>query len=121
MLLMTEMFLHRLWMALILSSIAETLLRLPKLSSFSSSSPALSTISTRKWAEQIDLVYLQFATHLLAAMQAVDLAGKEDFAPFTQQVHQQVRKLSAFVEDDRALDSEAEAVCEWLKTTPLFA
>ena len=82
---------------------------------------SMGTISARKWAEQIDLVYLQFATHLLAAMQAVDLAGKEDFAPFTQQVHQQVRKLSAFVEDDRALDSEAEAVCEWLKTTPLFA
>ena len=82
---------------------------------------SMGTISARKWAEQIDLVYLQFATHLLAAMQAVDLAGKEDFAPFTQQVHQQVRELSAFVEDDRALDSEADAVCEWLKNTPLFA
>ena len=82
---------------------------------------SMGTISARKWAEQIDLVYLQFATHLLAAMQAVDLAGKEDFAPFTQQVHQQVRKLSPFVEDDRALDSEAESVCEWLKSTELFA
>lgn len=81
---------------------------------------SMGTISARKWAEQINLVFLQFATHLLATMQAVDLAGKEDFAPFTQKVHSEVRKLSAFVEDDRALDSEAESVCEWLKTTSLF-
>lgn len=82
---------------------------------------SMGTISARKFAEQIDLVFLQFATHLLAAMQAVDLAGKDDFAPFTKQVHAEVRKLSDFVEDDRELDSEATAVCQWLKETPLFA
>lgn len=82
---------------------------------------SMGTISARKFAEQIDLVFLQFATHLLAAMQAVDLAGIEDFAPFTKKIHGEVRKMSAFVEDDRALDKEATAVCEWLKTTDLFA
>ena len=82
---------------------------------------SMGTISARKWAEQIDLVFLQFATHLLAAMQAVDLAGKDDFAPFTKKVHAEVRKMSAFVEDDRELDKEATAVAEWLKTTELFA
>ena len=82
---------------------------------------SMGTISARKLAEQIDLVYLQFATHLLAAMQAVDLAGIDDFAPFTKQVHAEVRKMSAFVEDDRALDKEATAVAEWLKKTELFA
>lgn len=82
---------------------------------------SMGTISARKWTEQIELVYLQFATHLLAAMQAVDLAGKNDFAPFTQKVHAEVRKMSAFVEDDRELDQEATAVAEWLKTTELFA
>jgi len=82
---------------------------------------SMGTISARKWAEQIELVFLQFATHLLAAMQAVDLAGKDDFAPFTKQVHAEVRKLSAFVEDDRELDKEATAVAQWLKTTELFA
>lgn len=81
---------------------------------------SMGTISARKFVEQIDLVYLQFATHLLAAMQAVDLAGINDFSPFTQKVHSQVRKMSAFVEDDRALDKEATAVSEWLKTTELF-
>lgn len=82
---------------------------------------SMGTISARKLRDQIELVYLQFATHLLAAMQAVDLAGIEDFAPFTKQVHDEVRKMSAFVEDDRALDREATAVAEWLKKTELFA
>ena len=82
---------------------------------------SMGTISARKWAEQIELVFLQFATHLLAAIQAVDLAGYGDFAPFTKKVHDEVRKMSAFVEDDRELDKEATAVAEWLKTTELFA
>lgn len=81
---------------------------------------SMGTISARKLRDQIDLVYLQFATHLLAAMQAVDLAGIDDFAPFTKKVHNEVRRLSAFVEDDRELDKDAEAVCAWLKTTDLF-
>lgn len=81
---------------------------------------SMGTISARKLRDQIDLVYLQFATHLLAAMQAVDLAGIDDFAPFTKKVHEEVRRLSAFVEDDRELDKDAEAVCTWLKTTDLF-
>lgn len=82
---------------------------------------SMGTIAARKWSEQADLVYLQFACHILAAMQAVDLAGKDDFSPFTQKVHSQVRKISAFVEDDRALDKEAESVAKWLKTTDLFS
>lgn len=81
---------------------------------------SMGTISARKLRDQIDLVYLQFATHLLAAMQAVDLAGIDDFAPFTKKVHEEVRRLSAFVEDDRELDKDAEVVCAWLKTTDLF-
>ncbi|MBD5443814.1 MAG: aromatic amino acid lyase [Treponema sp.] len=81
---------------------------------------SMGTISARKLAEQIDLVFLQFAVHLLAAMQAVDLAGKDDFAPFTKNIHSEVRKMSAFMKDDRPLDKEAEKVAEWLKTTSLF-
>ena len=82
---------------------------------------SMGTISARKFNEQIELVYLQFATHLLAAMQAVDLAGRDDFAPFTKKVHSEVRRMSAFVEDDRALDKEATAVAQWLKSTELFS
>ena len=82
---------------------------------------SMGTISARKFNEQIELVYLQFATHLLAAMQAVDLAGKDDFAPFTKKIHSEVRRMSAFVEDDRVLDKEATAVAQWLKSTELFS
>ena len=82
---------------------------------------SMGTISARKFNEQIELVYLQFATHLLAAMQAVDLAGKDDFAPFTKKIHSEVRRMSAFVEDDRTLDKEATAVAQWLKSTDLFS
>ncbi|MBB5218527.1 MULTISPECIES: aromatic amino acid ammonia-lyase [Treponema] len=82
---------------------------------------SMGTISARKFAEQIELVYLQFATHLLAAMQAVDLAGKEDFSPFTRKVYEQVRAISRFVKDDRPLDKDAEKVAVWLKETSLFA
>ena len=82
---------------------------------------SMGTISARKFAEQIELAYLQFATHLLAAVQAVDLAGYDDFSPFTKSVHDEVRKISKFVKNDRPLDAEATKVAEWLKTTKLFA
>ena len=81
---------------------------------------SMGTISARKFAEQIDLVFLQFATHLLAAMQAVDLAGYDDFSPFTKKVHDQVRAMSKFVKDDRPLDADATKVADWLKTTEIF-
>lgn len=81
---------------------------------------SMGTISARKLSEQIDLIYLQFATHILAICQAVDLVGEKEFSPFTQKVHSEVRKMSAFVQDDRALDEEATEVAEWLKKTVLF-
>lgn len=81
---------------------------------------SMGTISARKLSEQTDLIYLQFAVHLLAACQAVDLIGADGFSPFTRKVHQEVRRMSAPVRDDRALDRDAEAVSEWLKTTPIF-
>ena len=81
----------------------------------------MGTISARKFAEQIELLFLQYGTHMLAAMQAVDLAGKDDFSSFTKKVYNEIRKISPFVEDDRELDKEATEVSEWLKTTSLFA
>lgn len=82
---------------------------------------SMGTISARKFAEQIELLFLQYGTHMLAAMQAVDLAGKDDFSSFTKKVYDEIRKISPFVEDDRELDKEATEVSEWLKTTSLFA
>ena len=82
---------------------------------------SMGTISARKLAEQVDLIYEQLAVHLLAVCQAMDLVGPGEFSPFTQKVHAAVRTMSAFVQDDRALDAEAEQVAGWLKTTELFA
>ena len=81
---------------------------------------SLGTIAARKLRDQIELLYLQFGVHLLAVAQAIDLIGRTEFSPFTQKVHAEIRKHSAFVQDDRPLDAEAEAVAAWLKTTPLF-
>ncbi|MBQ3922222.1 MAG: aromatic amino acid lyase, partial [Spirochaetales bacterium] len=81
---------------------------------------SMGTISARKLNEQIELLFLQYGTHMLAAMQAVDLVGLDDFSPFTKKVYQEVRKIAAFMEDDRELDADATAVAEWLKKTELF-
>lgn len=81
---------------------------------------SMGTISARKLRDQIDLIYLQYGVLMLAICQAVDLAGKEQFSPFTRNVYEQVRKISAMVVNDRQLDKEATDVSEWLKTTELF-
>ena len=81
---------------------------------------SLGTISARKLRDQIELLYLQFGVHFLAVAQAMDLVGAEMFSPFTQKVYSEVRKFSAFVQDDRELDSEAEKCAQWLKTTEIF-
>ena len=81
----------------------------------------MGTISARKLRDQINLIYLQLGVHMLAACQAMDLIGPEHFGSFSRKVHEEVRKMSAFVQDDRALDKEAGAVSQWLQTTDLFA
>ena len=82
---------------------------------------SMGTISARHLAEEIELIFLQFAVHVLAVCQAMDIVGKDQFSPFLQKVYAEVRKISSFVEDDRALDKEAEALAIWLKQTELFA
>ena len=82
---------------------------------------SMGTISARKLDEQIGLIYQQLAVHLLAVCQAMDLAGLRDFSPFSRTVHEHVRRISAFVQDDRALDSEAAQLALWLQQTELFA
>ena len=82
---------------------------------------SMGTISSRKLRDQIELLYLQYGVHLLAICQAIDVAGKDDFSPFTKTIHSEVRKLSDMVLDDRRLDKDAEAVVAWLRTTKIFA
>lgn len=81
---------------------------------------SLGTISARKLRDQIDLIYLQFAVHILAVAQAVDVAGKEGFSKKTVKIYNEIRKISAMVVNDRQLDSDANAVAAWLQTTEIF-
>ncbi|MEM7635439.1 MAG: aromatic amino acid lyase, partial [Pseudomonadota bacterium] len=58
------------------------------------------------------LSYL-LAYELLAGAQALDLAEPDGVAPRVAEVHKQVRALSAFLDDDRPIGREVEAVaCE---------
>ncbi len=58
------------------------------------------------------LSYL-LAYELLAGAQALDLAAPDGVAPRLTVAHQQVRELSAFLDDDRPVGREVEAVaCE---------
>ena len=81
---------------------------------------SMGTISARKLRDQIDLIYLQYAVHILAVCQAADLIGASEFSEFTQRVHAEVRAVSAPLVDDRRLDADAEKVARWLEETELF-
>lgn len=81
---------------------------------------SMGTISSRKLDEQLDLAYQQFAIHLCAVCQAIDLVGKDEFTVPVQKVYEEVRKISAFVTNDRPLDGDVKKVAEMLYTTPLF-
>ena len=80
----------------------------------------MGTISARKLRDQIDLIYLQYAVHILAVCQAVDLIGASEFGEFTQRVYAEVRAVSAPLVDDRRLDADAEKVARWLEATEIF-
>lgn len=81
---------------------------------------SLGTISSRKLSEQVDLLFLQYAVHILAICQAIDLCDKEGFSPFTMKVYENIRRLSSFVAQDRPLDTEATSVSTYLKSCNLF-
>lgn len=82
---------------------------------------SMGTISARKLAEQVKLVYLQLAIQTLASCQAMDIAGVENFSPFSQKLYSEVRKISAMVTDDRALDKDVNKIADFLATTEIFA
>jgi histidine ammonia-lyase/phenylalanine ammonia-lyase len=81
---------------------------------------SLGTISIRKLREQIELLYMQYAVHIMALSQAMDLINVEKFGSFSKKVYKEVRKISKFVSEDRALDIEAREVVTLLKEENLF-
>lgn len=98
---------------------AEALNRVAPATVFSRSTEAhnqdtvsMAPIAARGARDVCDLVREVTAIHLLAAAQAVDLRGVDRAAPATRRVHALVRKHSAFVDRDRALDHDIAAVVE---------
>ncbi|MEM9471882.1 MAG: aromatic amino acid lyase [Pseudomonadota bacterium] len=66
------------------------------------------------------LSYL-LAYELLAGAQALDLAKPDGIAPRMAEVHRQVRALSAFLDDDRPVGREVEAIARDLVLTGKLA
>ncbi len=81
---------------------------------------SLGTISARKLAELIDMLFYQYSIHLLAVMQAIDLIGVDDFGSVTQAVYKKIRAFTNFVEQDRPLDTEAEKLKIFLEQEEIF-
>jgi len=81
---------------------------------------SLGTISARKLREMVDLLYIQFGIHLAAVLQAIDLIGKNEFNGRVQKVYNELRKIVAFVKEDRPLDNEIRALSKFLKESEIF-
>lgn len=81
---------------------------------------SLGTISSRKLKEAIDLSFFQFAIHLLAILQAIDLIGINNFSSYTKNVYKELRKFTSYVDEDRPLDDETTKVSDFLKKTEIF-
>ncbi|MCG8570197.1 MAG: aromatic amino acid ammonia-lyase [Spirochaetes bacterium] len=81
---------------------------------------SLGTISARKLRECVDLLYFQYAIHILAICQAVDIIGKDFFSPKTQNIYNKIRTMSKFVSKDRPLDNDTTKVKEYLVECEIF-
>lgn len=89
---------------------------------------SMGTISARLLRDQVRLIYLQFAVHILAVAQAADVAaamggddeGIKSFSPKLQEVYREVRTFSSMVTDDRPLDKEAAHCAKWLMQSKIF-
>ncbi len=82
---------------------------------------SLGTISARKLREQVELIYNQYSVHIMALTQAMDLIGIDKFGSFSKKVYKEIRNISKFVDEDRALDTDAKKVADFLKSTEIFA
>lgn len=72
------------------------------------------TLAVQKLADQIELYELLVAFELVAAAQAVDLAKPKRIAPRLAEVHGAVRKISRFIDEDRPIGGEIEAIANEL-------
>jgi histidine ammonia-lyase len=71
-------------------------------------------LAVQKLAEQIDRYELLVAFELMAATQAIDLAKPKRIAPRLGEIHRAVRKISGFIDEDRPVGGEIEAIANEL-------
>ncbi len=98
---------------------AEALQRTNPATAFSRSSEAhnqdkvsMGTIAARGLRDINELTGSVLAIHLLALCQALDLRGVEAAAPASRAVHALIRKYAPFVDRDRRMDDDIEAVTD---------
>lgn len=80
---------------------------------------SMGTIAARDARSVVDMVLEIAAIHLLALCQAVDLRAGEQFSGYAVAAHTFVRKLSAFVDRDRPLDTDLAALTQAIRSGEL--
>src|SRR5437763_2762260 len=112
-----------------LSSLAaEALARCMPMSAFSRSTEAhnqdkvsMGAAAARAARDVVEITSRCCAMHLLGAAQAAELRGAEALGAGTSAVYRRIREVSAFVERDRPLDRDINAVSELVRTGALLA
>jgi histidine ammonia-lyase len=76
-----------------------------------------SALAAQKLDELLDRLDLLVALELLAGAQAVDLAGLTKLPVKLASVHERIRAISRFIDDDRPLGREIERIADELIRT----
>jgi histidine ammonia-lyase len=71
-------------------------------------------LAAQKLAELVERYDLLIAFELAAAAQAVDLAKPAKIAPQMEAVHAAIRRVSSFIDEDRPMGREIEAIADGL-------
>jgi histidine ammonia-lyase/phenylalanine ammonia-lyase len=77
--------------------------------------------AARSARDVVELAQRCCAMHLLGACQAADLRGAGRLGQGTRAIYERVRSVSAFVERDRPLQSDIEAVAALIRSGELVA
>lgn len=79
----------------------------------------MGTIAARGLRDINELTRSVLAIHLLALCQALDLRGVGAAAPASRAVHALIRGCAPFVDQDRRMDDDIEAVAELISSGQL--
>ncbi|MBV6701788.1 aromatic amino acid ammonia-lyase [Kitasatospora aureofaciens] len=80
---------------------------------------SMSPIAARDARTIVDLVQEVVAIHLLAACQAVEIRGAGQLATRSRAVHDLVRTVAPFVDTDRRMDADIQAVLRLIRSGEL--